>query len=84
MPVVRVECNYKLPAKQGDIIRVVSTINEMPKARIIIYTTIFNEEQKVICDGSVTLGFIHSHSRKPTRVPTFVSDLFAPYFNKTE
>jgi len=36
MPVVNVACDYKLPAKLGDKLRVVSTVNEIPKARMQI------------------------------------------------
>jgi acyl-CoA thioester hydrolase len=80
MPVVNVVCNYKTPAKQGDILRIVSTIASPPKARIIIDTVIYNEENQVVCYGSVTLGFIHSDTRKPTRVPKYFADTMAPFF----
>jgi len=80
MPVVNVICNYKIPAKQGDKLRIVSTVTDPPKARIVINTIIYNEENQVVCTGSVTLGFVHKATRKPTRAPQYFADKFAPYF----
>lgn len=80
MPVVNVTCNYKTPARQGDMLRIVSTISAPPKARVVIDTVIYNEMGQIVCNGSVTLGFIHKDSRKPTRAPQYFVDKFAPYF----
>ncbi|OFY45108.1 MAG: hypothetical protein A2X18_14345 [Bacteroidetes bacterium GWF2_40_14] len=80
MPVVNVICNYKVPARQGEKLRIVSTVTEPPKARIVIETTIYNEENQIVCDGSVTLGFIHKDTRKPTRVPEYIAEKFALFF----
>jgi acyl-CoA thioester hydrolase, YbgC/YbaW family len=80
MPVVNVSCNYKAPARHGDWLRIVSTIKEPPKVKIIVDTVIYNEAGDVVCTGSVTLGFINSETRRPVRVPDFVAEVFAPYF----
>lgn len=84
MPVVSVTCDYKLPAKLGDKLRVVSTVNEIPKARMIIDTVIYNQEGNTVCAGSVTLGFIHVNNRRPTRAPSFIIDIFAKYFKEND
>jgi acyl-CoA thioester hydrolase len=80
MPVVNVVCNYKVPAKNGEKLRIVSSVSEPPKARIKIDTTIFNENNEIVCYGSVTLGFIHSDTRRPTRAPHYITEEFAKYF----
>ncbi len=82
MPVIKVSCEYKLPARHGDKLRVVSTVKEMPRAKITIDTVIQNTDNQVVCTGSVTLGFIHSGSRRPTRAPEFLTTLFQQYFEK--
>jgi len=41
MPVIKVECTYKIPAKYGDTLRIISTITELPKVKIIVNTDIF-------------------------------------------
>ena len=80
MPVVNVTCNYKTPARQGDKLRIVTSVREMPKARFFIETEIYNEKGELVCTGTVTLGFINSTTRKPTRVPQYIAELFEPYF----
>ncbi len=82
MPVVNVTCDYKVPAKQGEKLRIVSTVTDPPKARIVIDTIIYNEANQIVCKGSVTLGFIHKDTRKPTRIPLYIAEKFAPYFEK--
>jgi acyl-CoA thioester hydrolase len=84
MPVVSVTCDYKLPAKLGDKLRIVSTVNELPKARMIIDTVIYNQEGNTVCAGSVTLGFIHVNNRRPTRAPSFIIDIFAKYYKEND
>lgn len=81
MPVVNVVCNYKVPAKHGEKLRIVSTVMYPPKARIIIETSIFNEKNHLVCSGSVTLGFINKDTRRATRVPQYILEKFAPYFD---
>lgn len=82
LPVVKVSCNYKAPAKEGERLRIVSQIKELPRVKLVIETSIYNEEEELLCDGVVTLGFIHSDSRKATRAPQFIVELFSPYFNQ--
>ncbi|MDO9680997.1 MAG: thioesterase family protein [Bacteroidales bacterium] len=84
MPVVNVSCDYKLPARLGDTLRVVSTVNEIPKARMVIDTVIYNQEGNTVCAGFVTLGFIHANNRRPTRAPSFIIDIFAQYFKEND
>lgn len=76
MPVVSVQVNYKTPAKMGDRLRVVSRVEKEPMARIEVLTDIFNQEGDKVCDGKVVLGFIHSDTRRPTRVPQYFLDAF--------
>lgn len=80
MPVVSAACNYKIPARMGDILRIVSTIEEPPKARVIVKTQIFNQRDELVCTGEVMLGFIHADTRKPTRAPGILMNKAVNYF----
>ncbi len=80
MPVIHIECDYKIPLKMGDEIKIISKIKELPKVKFTIDSDIFNEKGEKVASGSVTLGFIHSGNRRPTRVPHFVLSVFSPYF----
>ena len=82
LPVVKVECNYKLPTKMGDTLKIVSRIEKMPMAKMEIFNEIYTPEGELCCHGKVVLGFIHSDSRRPTRAPKAMIDKIAPYFEK--
>lgn len=77
MPVVSVEVNYRIPARMGDVLRVVSRVEKEPMAKIEVLTDIYRcQDGEKVCDGKVVLGFIHSDTRRPTRVPKVFLDAF--------
>ncbi len=68
MPVVSVNCVYKIPAKNGDRLRIVSTISEMPKARKTIRSESNIVGTNPIKYSSVTIRVISERMRVlPTR-----------------
>ena len=70
LPVVGVECRYRQSAKMGDRLRIVSIIDKVPLAKLIVRSEIFNASTGVLlCEGKVTLGFLDSRSRRPVRCP---------------
>ena len=69
LPVVSVECHYKLPAKMGDTLRIVSMVSKVPMAKLEIDTEIYNQYNDLLCVGKVILGFIDSVTRHPVRCP---------------
>lgn len=76
MPVVSVEAHYHTPARMGDILRVVSRVEKEPMARVEVRTDIYNQNGDLVCDGTVVLGFIHSDTRRPTRIPAALLEVF--------
>ncbi len=80
MPVTSVTCNYKIPARMGDKLRIITFVDKLPLARIIVKSKILNQNGELICHGEVTLGFIRSDTRKPTRAPDFFTDIAGKYF----
>ncbi len=83
MPVIKVECTYKIPAKYGDTLKIISSIKELPRVKIIVDTDIFNQNNEMVCTGSVTLAFINRKTRKTTRAPELLVRKFAPFFKET-
>ena len=74
LPIVAVECKYKRPAKMGDRIRIVSVIDSVPTAKLVVRSEIYNQNNELLVQGSVTLGFIDAKTRRPIRCPqNFVS-----------
>ena len=81
MPITAVDCKYKTPARLGDTLRIVTTINEMPKARLTVNTEIYNQNDQLLCEGSVTMGFIDTVSRRPMRCPQLLMNIFKEHIN---
>ena len=69
LPIVSVECRYRRPAKMGDRIRIVSMVDRVPSAKLIVRSEIFNQNDELLVEGYVTLGFIDSQTRRPVRCP---------------
>lgn len=76
LPVVSVECRYKMPAKLGDTLRIVSIIDEVPRAKLVIRTEIYNPSERLVCEGEVVLGFINAETRRPVRCPDSLAAIF--------
>ena len=81
LPVVSVEAHYKLPAKMGDTLKIVSSIEKVPMAKLIVCSDIFNGRGDLLCSGKVTLGFIDSVTRHPVRCPEKLARLIEEHIN---
>ena len=81
MPITEVECRYRVPAKLGDKLRVVTMINEMPRARLTVHTEIYNQNDQLLSTGSITMGFIDAVTRRPIRCPQMLVDIFKDHIN---
>ena len=76
MAVVAVDAKYKVPAKLGDTLRIVSIIDTPPTAKVVVKTEIYNQSEQLVCTGSVTLGFIDAMTRRPVRCPEALAEIF--------
>ena len=76
MAVVAVDAKYKVPAKLGDTLRIVSIIDTPPTAKVLVKTEIYNQNGQLVCTGSVTLGFIDAVTRRPVRCPESLASIF--------
>ena len=76
LPVISVECKYKVPAKLGETLKIVSVIDQIPRARLVIGTEIYNPAGQLVCSGEVQLGFIDSKTRRPVRCPQMLLGIF--------
>ena len=82
LPIISVECRYKYPARLGDRLRIVTWFNELPRARFTVMSEVYNQDGQLLVEGSVSMGFIDSVTRRPIRCPKTLSDLFAQYLNQ--
>ena len=81
LPVVSVDCRSKVPAKLGETLKVISIIDEVPRAKLVIRNEIFNPAGQLVCDGTVVLGFINSETRRPVRCPETLVKVFEENLN---
>ena len=77
LPVVSVECRYKRSAVMGDVIKVVSRIDKVPLAKLVVKSYVYNQKGELLVEGAVTLGFIDSDTRHPVRCPENLSEIIA-------
>lgn len=77
LPVISVECRYRHPAYMGDRIRIVSTIDRVPMAKLVVHSEIYNQHDDLLVTGEVVLGFIDSCTRHPVRCPEALAKLIA-------
>ena len=91
LPVVSTYCVYKTPARMGEMLRIVSTVETMPMAKMKIKTTIIKESTinpltpeaeigAVVAEGEVVIGFIKADTRRPCRIPGFAAEIMEKYF----
>ncbi len=81
LPVVSVECHYKYSARMGDTLRIVTRIEKVPMAKMVIKSDIFNQNGQLVCDGVVTLGFLDAETRHPVRCPESLAELIEKHIN---
>ena len=81
LPIISVECRYKYPAKLGDKLKIVTSFNELPRARFTVMSEIYNQDGQLLVEGSVSMGFIDSTTRRPIRCPESLLSVFAEYLN---
>lgn len=81
LPIISVECKYKYPAKLGDRLKVVTYFTELPRARFTVMSEVYNQEGRLLVEGSVSMGFIDSMTRRPVRCPESLLNLFTEHLN---
>lgn len=82
LPVISVEAHYKLPARMGDTLRIVSSIDRVPMAKLVVNSDIYNQKNELLCTGKVTLGFIDSVTRHPVRCPAALKEIIEKNCNQ--
>lgn len=80
-PVVSVECRYKVPAKLGDVLRVVTSVDDIPRAKLTVRSEVYNQDGILLAEGNVVLGFIDSTTRRPIRCPKHFVTIFEDHIN---
>ncbi|HUZ61543.1 MAG TPA: thioesterase family protein [Hanamia sp.] len=81
MMVTETHSKFLRPAFYDDLITVVTTIKELPlHHKIIFHSELFNEKDKLLNVGDVTLYFIDSKTMKRTTMPESIREKLIEYF----
>lgn len=81
MPVVELSCKYIRPARYDDLLTVKTKVAELPTSnKITFQQEVFNEQEKLLCSGTVTLYFIDAKTGKKTTMPQPLADKLKPSF----
>lgn len=57
-PIIKSECEHKLPLKYGEVAKIRTTFIDNPAAKIIFKYEILNAENKVVCTGKTVQVFV--------------------------
>lgn len=80
MPVLHMQSSYHVPARYDDLLKIIISIPEMPRARIRYEYEIYNEEAQLLNTGETTLAFINMSNGRPVKIPENLKALISAYF----
>src|SRR5690606_38377445 len=74
-PIVKSECEHKLPLRYGDIARVETTIVDTPAAKMIFRYKIFDANDNIYCTSATTTYFIVAYGASYLIITLFIESL---------
>ncbi len=80
MPVAGLEIKYLRPAYYDELLKVVTSLRQLPDTKAQFHTELFNEEGKLLNAGVTTLVFVDAATRQKTMMPEVLRAKLAPYF----
>ncbi len=72
LPVVKLNINYKFPARYDDIISITTTLKKIPTVRIEFDYEIHNAEGQLLVTASTTLVFVDMLTNKLKSAPDYL------------
>ena len=80
MPVLQSNVHYLKPAFYDEELSIVTTVPEMPSARIRFEYEIFNEHRVLIAQAQTVLAFIDRKTGRPCRLPSALKNSLSAFF----
>jgi acyl-CoA thioester hydrolase len=82
MMVTEIHSRFLRPAVYDDLITVITTVKELPlHHKIVFHSEIFNEKEKLLNAGDVTLYFVDAKTMKRTGMPESIREKLVGFFN---
>ncbi len=79
LPVISLTINYKSSARYDDVLKVTTTLKQMPTATIEFDYELHNESNELLATGHTILAFIDMKRNRPTRCPRYLLDKLQNY-----
>ena len=73
-PIVKSNCEHKLPLKYGEIAKIKTTFVDTLAAKMIFRYEIFNPDGKIVCTGETTQVFVDDDGELSITFPKFFED----------
>ena len=80
LPVIEMSIKYMRPARYDDVVRIETTLEEMPDRDIHFSFNLYNEANKLLNIATVTLTFISKSTGKRCGVPDSLRLKLEPFF----
>jgi acyl-CoA thioester hydrolase len=80
MPVIELQLQYLRPARYDDLLTVRTRIKELPEKTMTFLSEIFNESDRLLTTGSVTLAFLDKQTGRTCTAPLVLLDLLQPRY----
>lgn len=84
LPVVNLHLRFLRPAYYDDVLRVQTTIPDLPEKNITFHSEIFRENGNMTAMGRVSLCFLKSDTRERLRMPAFLRDKLSAHFEEEQ
>ncbi len=82
LPVVEASIRYRISAKYDDLIKIESSVNEMPRSIIKFNYKVFNSDSGILlAEGFTTHCFLKDNGR-PSKIPHFFQILLSERLNE--
>ena len=75
LPVVNISVNYKYPARYDQLLFVVTELKKIGGASLVFENKIYDQNDKLLVEGKVTLVATDSNTFKPIKIPPSLLDL---------
>lgn len=82
MVVTEMNIRFLRPARYDDLLTIATTVRDMPESyKIIFYSEIYNQEEKLLTTGHVTLYFMDVKEMKKTQMPEAIREKLKEKFD---
>jgi acyl-CoA thioester hydrolase len=74
MPVMSMQIRYIRPAGYDQLLRIQTTIRDIPEETITFFSEIFNEQNELVCAATIKLCFLNSTDKSRVNCPDFLKE----------